>query len=485
MKVDRLFPAAVLASAILCTSTGLYAQTEAGGRAGGSMAGSESTYKPKVRAVAKHTVVKRTTRTGKTAAQYEADGSAFFDQKDYDSALAAYQSAVNIKPSAVALYRIGWIQNDFGEFDKALLALNRASALDPSLSSVFLEKGYALRRLKRLPEAAVALKRCVELNPQSALGHYEFGLVYFEQKQYAGAVSMLTTATSLNPDSGDAFEQLGISLRMLGRNAEAIDALNRAIELNPEDSGGYMGLGDAYYYGTKDYAKAVDAYVKGLQYQPDNDVAAYNVGWASNDLGNYDDAIKWLNECLRIKPNYSPAYTELGYANYKLKQDSTAMNAYQKALQIDPRSSSAYFGIGDIYYYNQKNYVLAAEKYKSGLAIKPDDVNALYRIGYCYNDQELYQEAIDSLSRAKQLKPDYAPTQVELGYAYYKLNRYAEAASTFKQASAVDRTNQLAHYYLGLVYVATGDRNGAMAEYRALQQLSSDYASKLLASINK
>ena len=378
MKAHHKFFAVVLVG--LIAAVGVIAQTEGGGRVAGS-GGADSTFKPKVRAVAKHTVPKRTTRAGKTAAQYEAEANKFYDDKDYDSALVAYQSAVNIRPSANSLYRIGWIQNDFGEFDKALVALERATAIDPAYASAFLEKGYALRRLKRVSEAAVALKKCIQLNPQSSIGHYELGVLYFDQGQFENSVSMLQKATSIRPDYQDAYEELGIALRRAGRNDEAIDALNRAIELDPEAGNAYMGLGDVYYYGTKDYSKAIDAYIKGLEYDKDNHVAAFNIGWSYNDLGNFDDAITYLDEATRLKPDYLSALNELGYANMKLK-------------------------------------------------------------------------------------------------------RYPAATAALRRSIEIDQKNGIAHYYLGQVHLATNNRGAALAEYRQLQTLGSDYAPKLYKMIN-
>lgn len=354
------------------------AQTEGGGRAGGSGTGG-STYKPKFRPIAKHTVPKKITRPGKTAAQYLADANAFYDQKDYDSALAAYQSAVSLRPLATSYYRIGWIQNDFGEFQKALAALDQATSLDPTLSSAYLEKGYALRRLKRLGEAGTALRKCVSLNPQSALCHNELGQLYYGQKQYSDAVAMLTTATSLKPDFGDAFEHLGLALSELGRNDEAIDALNRAIELEPEDSGGYMGLGDVYYYGTKDYAKAADAYIKGLQYDSKNSVAAYNVGWASNDLGNYSQALTYLDMATRSKPDLLEAYNEMGFAYMQLKRYSEAESALERAVSLDNKNAIAHYYLGQVYNITN-NRSAALSQYRVLQQLGSDYADKLYKM---------------------------------------------------------------------------------------------------------
>lgn len=419
MRSKYLMMTFVLLSAIgLAAHTAAFAQADAGGRAaGGATTDSDSTFRPKAKRLVRRTAPRATAPRQKTAAAYEADGDRSYSNKDYDTALEAYENAVKIKPSLHALYRIAWIHNDFQEYAEALPVLNQAIALAPQAANVRIEKGY--------------------------------------------------------------------SLRHLGRNAEAITELNRAIQLNSSDSLGYLGLGDVYFYGTKEYQKAIDFYSKGLQYDGQNSVAAYNTGWAYNELGNYSEAIKWLSRATQIKPDYASAYSEMGWAYDQLGQATDSINAYQSALQYDPSSSSALFGLGDVYYGKEKNYELAAAKYKSGLAIKSDNANAWQRLGYCYNDLGQYDDAVNALLKAKQLKPDLGSAYVELGYAYFRLQRYNEAVSTFKQASTINPDSQLAHYYLGQVYLATDNRNGAMGEYRTLQGMGSDYAKKLYDLINK
>src|SRR5262252_10732367 len=76
------------------------AQVEAGGggrteRAGGS---GDTTFKPRAKPVVKRTVPKHIIPK-KTAAEYVAEGDKFFDDKDYDSAVVAYENAVKLKPS--------------------------------------------------------------------------------------------------------------------------------------------------------------------------------------------------------------------------------------------------------------------------------------------------------------------------------------------------------------------------------------------------
>ena len=74
----------------------------------------------------------------------------------------------------------------------------------------------------------------------------------------------------------------------------------------------YLGLGDVYYYNTKQYAEAANAYKQGLQYRPNNVTALYNLGWCYNDLERYADAVAELRKAVNLQPNYPEAYNEIG-----------------------------------------------------------------------------------------------------------------------------------------------------------------------------
>lgn len=452
---------------------------------GGGPSNPASTVKPRVRPVPKRTTPKKIVVPRKTAAQYVAEGEAFYKQKDYDSALVAYQNAVRLNPRlSGGWYWVSWLHNEFQEYSQALPAAEKAIALDSRYAYAYVEKGYALRNLKRPSEAISAFQQSVNLKSDYSTGYYELGRTLCDSGRYQEASTNLSQAVSLDPKNAEAYEYLGIAQRRLGQNSQAISSLNRSIQLDAADSGAYMALGDVYYYGTKEYLKAVNAYLKGLQYDDDNDVAMLNVGFSYNELQNYSEALRWLNKASGMKPS-AAIYSEIGYSNFKLNNSNAAIEAYQRALQMNRSSATAEFGLGDVYYDILKDYKLAAEHYQKGVIISPDNANALYRLGFAYNDIGLYRDAIVPLNRARQLRPEWQGVPTELGYAYLQLKQYDNAIAVLKQAINLNRDSAPAHLYLGQAYVYTNNERGARSELSELKRLKSDkYAKQLSDLIN-
>ena len=149
---------------------------------------------------------------------------------------------------------------------------------------------------------------------------------------------------------------------------------------------------------------------------------------------------------------------------------------------MKPDYGLAYLGLGDVYYYNTKQYAEAANAYKQGLELRPNNATALYNLGWCYNDLERYTEAIDELRKATQLRPNYPEAYNEMGYAFHQLGRYPEAVQQYQIAIRQKTDYASAHYNLGLSYMQLRNRPAALEQYRILQRIDSARATETFQS---
>jgi len=72
-----------------------------------------------------------------------------------------------------------------------------------------------------------------------------------------------------------------------------------------------------------------------------------------------------------------------------------------------------------------------------------------------------------------------------LGEVYYGTRQYSLAVNACREAVRLDPNNSQGHYYLALSYYALNNRSAAMEEYRILQRIDPDRATKLFNAINK
>src|SRR5207248_7256758 len=124
-----------------------------------------------------------------------------------------------------------------------------------------------------------------------------------------------------------------------------------------------------------------------------------------------------LRRATSLKENYPEAYQELGYSLYKLNRPQEAIAAYQQSIQLKSDSGSAYLGLGDVYYYQTKQYREALAAYRAGVKIKDDNPTALYNLARCANEFDEYGEAANAARHAVASESDYPHAYAEVGCA--------------------------------------------------------------------
>jgi tetratricopeptide (TPR) repeat protein len=82
--------------------------------------------------------------------------------------------------------------------------------------------------------------------------------------------------------------------------------------------------------------------------------------------------------------------------------------------------------------------------------------NEYYNLGVVYNQQGLFEKAVDSLNKAAELNPGYPAVYANLGIAYDKLGLSVEAVAAFKKAVELDSARVSVYNNLGNVYLKQG-----------------------------
>ena len=84
----------------------------------------------------------------------------------------------------------------------------------------------------------------------------------------------------------------------------------------------------------KQYKKAIEHYLKTVQYRPNDAHAFNNLGNAYKEIGNYTDAINCYNRAIFIKPDYASAHYNLGIVYQKINEFDTALESYRQAARL-------------------------------------------------------------------------------------------------------------------------------------------------------
>ncbi|MGD0571941.1 MAG: tetratricopeptide repeat protein [Sedimentisphaerales bacterium] len=204
----------------------------------------------------------------------------------------------------------------------------------------------------------------------------------------------------------------------------------------------------------------------------------YNLGCAYFEIGHYEDSIEAYKQAIKIKPDLAEAHYNLGVACGKLGRYQDAIEAYKQAIRIKPDYAEAYYNLGNAYS-ELGRYQEAINEYKQAIKNKPDYAEAHYNLGNACNRLGRSQDAVEAYKQAIKNKPDYAEAHYNLGNACNRLGRSQDAVDAYKQAIKNKPDYAEAHYNLGVTYVAAGDKNLALEEYKILKNLDAEKANEL------
>lgn len=190
----------------------------------------------------------------------------------------------------------------------------------------------------------------------------------------AGNVNSAAEAPPQNlSEITDPLAALAEGNRLLEANLteQAIDAYRRAVELDPNLAEAWFRMGIAYALieaemelraeaeptatplpgeerpkeeqreSEKAFEKAVEAYKKIIEANPDDHSAHYNLGRSYNKLNKDEEAAKALRQAVKLNPDDTEYQAELGAILIKLAKYPEAVTALKKAVDLDPTNSRA------------------------------------------------------------------------------------------------------------------------------------------------
>ena len=283
---------------------------------------------------------------------------------------------------------LGNSYNEVGNIDSALLALEKAVEINPTLSESRTNLGSIYLKKGKVSDAILQYRAALKINPNDAKTHNNLGNAYMQQDWLNYAVSQYHQSIRLEPDFTDAYKNLAIAYCKQERFEQAISQLRRAITLEPKDADCYSQLGSVF-----------------------------------EQMGNYEQAISQYKMALKIKPNLAEAYYGLGLCYHKLELVDDEISAYKSALAVKPDMFAALVNLGNAYF-GRKQYNSAIEQYNKAVLINPDEAMVHYNLGAAYSNNENYEQAVAEYLRAVEIDPEIGDAHYGLAFGFYQLKQY-------------------------------------------------------------
>src|SRR5262245_31574305 len=173
---------------------------------------------------------------------YFAQGAIHIECKEHDNAVAKYQLATEISPSAQTFTRAGaYLRRPEWHAD-SIPMFRKAADLKPS-ANAYTYWGMALRDLgKHDDEARDLFQKAIATDKTSPNGYNQLGLLYLDEGKWDEAADNFNLAIKYSPEWSNYHYNLGVALRRAGKPEQAKPAFEKAIALYQSHAGSRAAL---------------------------------------------------------------------------------------------------------------------------------------------------------------------------------------------------------------------------------------------------
>lgn len=257
-------------------------------------------------------------------------------------------------------------------------SLREPGLVAPDEAAAALDRADQLRAQGFREQALIELERAIEINPSLTTAYVGIGDIHREVGDYVAAERSYSTAAQLEPQNFDAQYRHGLTLHLLNRVADAVRAYLRALAVQPGDFDANLNVASAYLQ-LGEPRQALAYAERAVRLNLDSGPAHANLGAALAGLGRHDEAVaqyqqaaermeltpelllnladslgragryaemaNTLDQLIKVAPS-AAAYERLGSSQFRQQQYDEALATFRKAIELDPAHYPALNGVG-------------------------------------------------------------------------------------------------------------------------------------------
>lgn len=228
------------------------------------------------------------------------------------------------------------------------------------------------------------------------------GIEFADRGWLDEAIRYFEKAIDLDPASAHAWDNLASVLAEKRQWREALAAYLKSLELEPDAPAGHYNLASFLLNYGLEMAEA--ELREALEEDPEYPDARLSLGLALADLGRTEDAIVELEAAIAQDPEDAYPRHELALLRLDENDVRGAIGQLREVVRLEPENFEAHLDLG-VCYSRQGFYAEAERALEAALALRPDDVHALYGLAALYVLWERETDAIEHLRRAHTQAP--------------------------------------------------------------------------------
>ena len=406
-------------------------------------------------------------------------GVIYNQQGKYEEARAQFQQALIIAPGSVeTLVNLATTLGAQNKTQLSIETLRKALRLQPTnktanynLAVLLLEQNKAKEALPlllrinspdqttqlmtiraylgadMLAEGVAAAEKLSLAFPEDTRVHFSLGVLLASQRQYREAAHEFEKADALQPANFDILHDLGEAYFLSGQLAKAEESLNEALRLQPDSAETLYLLAETAAGNGKE-VDALELLIRARKRAPNDTNIVFLMAQLSMKQSFFEDAIELLNEGLKINPRRADFHAALGESYFTIGKTEKALEEFKTLVSIDP-SPRSYVFMGLCYRHLGK-FDEAKDYLKKSLSADPNNVPALFNLGFIARKERDYPAAEKYLQRAVQLDGNYPEALFELGSLKMDEKKYEEGLPLFRHFVEVTANPTQGYYKLAI-----------------------------------
>lgn len=375
---------------------------------------------------------------------YSALGELYSSQKNYSGAASQFESAKKYLPlnktkddlekeeiSTIIDVLSAEAENFIadGKVDKAITSLTMAKNYDDKDPMIYVGLGDAYLARGSYELAKTNYDLALKYKPKYAPAMFGLGKISFKQKKYSAALEFYIKASEEDKNFAPSFFEKGLMFYLLDKYTDAIEAFERYDQLVPGSLRGKTYLAKAIY-----------------------------------GKGEYDEALKILNDVLAIDPNYSEANKYTAYVMIEEKEYDNAEQYFKKVKEEDLNAED--YQKWSKIYVDKKEFAKAYELLDKALALDTNDENTFFEYGKALFAEQKYGDARIKFGKAIELGILNVAAYVYAGICDFYLNEFDKGAEILTKSIELNPNIASAYLWRANNYAGVSKNAEACADYQ-------------------
>ncbi len=322
--------------------------------------------------------------------------------------------------------------------EKAIKHFEKALEFDPESRIAKVGRIDCLTAMEKYEEAEAVLKDILKVDDRDLPALVRLGHLYIAQSKYDDVQPVLKKAVSIDSDNTTVLTMLVKLAMKREKYDDAVTHLKRIVEILQTNGNAYCELGKALIL-TGDDASAEQAFLKSLEYSPDNLDAAKHLAYLYGKAGKNEAAAYWGSKLLLAGTGTVQEYQAAASTTLRKKDYATGMDLLRRGIELYPDDvvlndmlSRVYSMCPDARYRDWSEAIRIAEKIY-GTDENEISVQGLSTLAAAHAEAENYQEAI-RLTKAAIIKASDMGDDDIIGRLSQSLTHYRQDKKIYEEA---------------------------------------------------